>query len=352
MTPGRRAVVGLSICLMAGATDPAEAQSVLGHSPNTRPTYRLSAGQGALRIGHRFEFLGGGDELLNIPTLTLAFGLGKSLAAGLDFTSNSEIVPSQLGGNETQFWLGASLVRTSRAAVDVLAAYNTAAASADAGLTGRLTIGGLGLLAEMRGFSDALAGGSAGTAGTIGASLRLSPFLELAGDLGRMLSTDTLGTVWSAGIAMAIPGSPHTLSLTATNGGATTLQGVSRRKVLGTESVRYGFVFTLPLGSGRQWSRIFRRGDPAESTTPGGADAVVAIRQVALQPVETRIRVGQSVAWVNDDPVVHTVTAEDRSWDSGELAAGASFVRRFDRPGRYRYHCLPHPQMRGVIVVE
>jgi len=352
MTPRRLAALGLPLWLVAGALPAATAQSVLGHSPNTRPAYRLPAGQGALRIGHRFEFLAGGDELLNIPTLTAAFGLGRRLTAGLDFTSNSEIVPSHLGGNESQFWLSGALLRSARASVDALAAYNTAAASADAGLTGRVGVGAIAFYAELRGFSAAMGGGAAGAAGALGTSLRITPFLELTGDLGRMLSTDTLGTVWSAGFAMAIPGSPHTLSVAATNGGATTLQGISRRKRLGPESVRFGFVFTLPLGSGRQWAQIFRRGNPADSEVPEGAAVAIHIRQVSLDPVTITIRAGQSVAWINHDPLVHTVTADDGSWDSGEIAAGRSFVRRFDRPGRYRYHCLPHPQMQGVIIVE
>jgi plastocyanin len=68
--------------------------------------------------------------------------------------------------------------------------------------------------------------------------------------------------------------------------------------------------------------------------------------------VEIRIRAGQSVAWLNHDPMVHTVTADDGSWDSGDIRPGGTFLHTFATPGRYPYHCRPHPQMRGVIIVE
>ncbi|MBV2194369.1 MAG: plastocyanin, partial [Azonexus sp.] len=29
-----------------------------------------------------------------------------------------------------------------------------------------------------------------------------------------------------------------------------------------------------------------------------------------------------------------------------------SWQRRFEKPGRYDYHCGPHPEMKGVVVVS
>jgi len=52
------------------------------------------------------------------------------------------------------------------------------------------------------------------------------------------------------------------------------------------------------------------------------------------------------------DPDAHTVTADDRSWDSGMLRDGQRYTRTFTTPGRYPYFCLPHPYMRGTVVVE
>lgn len=356
--PGRygflRAVVGLSLCLVARADSPAPlaAQSTLGRSPNIRGAWTLAPGQGAFGFTHRFEIISGGDEIINLPTFSLGFGLPRRLALGFDFTTNSEIVPERLGGNEAQFWLGAPLWRSKRLGAEALLAYNTAASGIDGSLTARVTAGPLSLLAEARGFQDVLGTGESGGAGALGAVLRLTPYLELSADAGRMLVPDTLSTIWSAGVAMAIPGSPHTLSLQATNGGAVTLQGASRPKVIGSQKVRYGFVFTLPLGSRRQWGRIFQ-GDSATTVIAASGDtARVELRLIALTPREIRVRAGQAVEWINRDPLTHTVTSDAQVWDSGELKEGQRFVHVFTRPGRYLYHCNPHPQMTGVVIVE
>lgn len=344
------AALGVLGLLAAGPRLPAHAQSALGHTPNIRGSWTLDPGRLALTIAHRFEFISGGDQLLNVPTLGAGLAVAGRVAMGLDFTSNSEIVPEKTGGNETQFWVGAPLVRRSRMAVEMVAAYNTAARSFDGAVTGRAGAGPFTLLGELRGFQDALGTGRSGGAAAIGATWQLTPHFEVAADAGRMLRPDSLDTVWSAGVALAIPGSPHTLSLHATNGGATTLQGTSRPKVLGPQDVRVGFLFTIPLGSGRQWAGIFRRDPPAEADSTAAARVVV--RMIALQPREVRIRAGQAVEWINQDPLAHTITADDGSWDSGELAAGQRYVRVFAQPGRYTYHCRPHPQMTGVVIVE
>ena len=303
-------------------------------------------------LAHRFEFLAGGDEMLNVPTLTLGSTIGRRFAVGLDFTSNSELHAAGLGQNETQYWMMASLIERSGAQVAGTAAYNTAASSIDGALTARVRYRFVTMLAEGRVFSDALGSGESGHAGAIGAVLHLTPYLELSGDVGRLLRPDTLGNAWSAGVGIAIPGTPHTFSINASNGGAQTLQSASRPKHLGPEAVRYGFAFTAPLGSRSQWLRVFRRGQAPGEAGPDTAAVQVLLRQVAFTPREVRIRVGQTVEWRNVDPMVHTVTANDGTWSSGLMLEGGSYRRTFDTAGRFAYHCQPHPQMQGVVVVE
>ena len=58
------------------------------------------------------------------------------------------------------------------------------------------------------------------------------------------------------------------------------------------------------------------------------------------------------MTWVNHSDVAHTVTGDDLAFDdSGLIEPGDSFRQTFDEPGTYRYHCGPHPDMTGVIVV-
>lgn len=76
------------------------------------------------------------------------------------------------------------------------------------------------------------------------------------------------------------------------------------------------------------------------------------IRGMAFTPARIEITAGTTVSWRNEDDVAHTVTATDGSWDSGTLAPGATWQRRFDAPGTYPFTCLPHPEMRGTVVVR
>lgn len=342
---------------LAGA-GPAGAQSVLERSPNIHGVWTIPSGTAAFVFAHRFEFFQGGDELFNVPTLTAAVGLPLGLTLGLDYSSYSEAIPARLTGNETQYWLKRRVPAGGVAEVAALVAYNSAASSWDGAVNIGRRLGPLDLFAEMRGFSDRFGLGEPGMAGAIGAGIRLTPYLGLNGDVGRVLDDDSIPSTWSAALAVVIPGSPHTFSLQATNGGAITLQGASREKVAGREGrTRYGFVFTVPLGTASRWTRIFLPeplaapvAGPA-STESDTAAATVEMRLVAFTPPEIRIRAGQSVQWINRDPIEHTATGNDGSWGSELLKEGERYVRRFDRPGRYPYHCTPHPQMQGVVIV-
>jgi plastocyanin len=70
-----------------------------------------------------------------------------------------------------------------------------------------------------------------------------------------------------------------------------------------------------------------------------------------FDPAEVTVPAGSTVVWVNQGEQDHTVTADDQSFDSGYKKKGATFERAFARPGRYSYHCAPHPWMKGTVVV-
>jgi plastocyanin len=322
------------------------AQSLLERPANLQGQWSVPAGQAHFVFSHRFEFLAGGAELFNVPTLTLAVGLPLGLTGGLHFTSVSEIVASRLAANETELWLRRAWGASSRRAAAATLAWNRAARSLDGALGASARAGPVTVHAEGRAFSDRFGEGEAGVAAAGGAVVRFTPLLALAGDLGRALGHEG-DAVWTAGVAIGIPASPHTLSLHATNGGASTLQGASRAKVIGPRSVRYGFAFNAPLGSGSQWLRIFRPAPPPEAPEPEVHR--VEMRLVEYLPREIRIRAGETVEWINRDPIEHTVTGE--GWGSELLQEGERFRHRFERPGTYAYLCLPHPMMRGVVVV-
>jgi len=70
-----------------------------------------------------------------------------------------------------------------------------------------------------------------------------------------------------------------------------------------------------------------------------------------FDPAQVTVQAGSTVVWINKGKEEHTVTADNGSFDSGYKKPGASFQRAFPQPGRYAYHCAPHPWMKGTVVV-
>jgi plastocyanin len=60
------------------------------------------------------------------------------------------------------------------------------------------------------------------------------------------------------------------------------------------------------------------------------------------------VSVGDTVEWTNHDIVVHTATANDRSWEV-VIPAGATMARAIDKAGSIGYFCRFHPNMHGEI---
>jgi plastocyanin len=82
------------------------------------------------------------------------------------------------------------------------------------------------------------------------------------------------------------------------------------------------------------------------------AEKTISVNSAAYDPEVLTVKVGTKVTWVNDDLEAHSATADDGSFDTGVLQAGEKATITFDKPGTYGYYCIPHPYLRGTIVVE
>lgn len=93
---------------------------------------------------------------------------------------------------------------------------------------------------------------------------------------------------------------------------------------------------------------------PSPSPVPTAAvkPFVVHMHDFAFDPLTVTIPAGGTVEWVNDDTVEHSATADDKSWDSGELGAGKSWTHEFAKAGTYAYYCDDHTFMKATIVVR
>jgi amicyanin len=85
--------------------------------------------------------------------------------------------------------------------------------------------------------------------------------------------------------------------------------------------------------------------------TPTAQGASVEIKNFAFDPKTVTVKVGQTVTWTNQDSAAHTVTG-DGGIDSGDLSKGKSYSKTFDTEGTFDYHCTPHPQMTGQVIVQ
>jgi plastocyanin len=79
---------------------------------------------------------------------------------------------------------------------------------------------------------------------------------------------------------------------------------------------------------------------------------VVLIKSFRYENDYITVNVGETVAWRNADTVPHTVTAREKSFDSGSIAPGATWRFVAKSPGTYRYTCTFHPNMKATLVVR
>ena len=85
------------------------------------------------------------------------------------------------------------------------------------------------------------------------------------------------------------------------------------------------------------------------NSTPGTSK--ITITSSAYSPASLNVVSGSTVTWTNTDNTIHTVTTEDGTVNSGDIAPGASFSKTFMATGTYNYHDAHNTTMMGVLVV-
>jgi plastocyanin len=88
---------------------------------------------------------------------------------------------------------------------------------------------------------------------------------------------------------------------------------------------------------------------PRDRIATAGHVARIRIVDFRLRPATITISRGDVVRWKNRGSVAHTSTSS--AWDSGRIAPGGTFRRRFARAGTFDYHCTIHARMTGTVVV-
>ena len=110
--------------------------------------------------------------------------------------------------------------------------------------------------------------------------------------------------------------------------------------------------YGAPVGAGAYGAPV---GAGVYGAQPGmvAETVIVTMQDFQFQPQTVNVRAGGTVRWQNQGVTVHTATANNGEFDTGDVSPGqSSGVVTFSQPGVYQYTCSYHPQMQGTIVVQ
>jgi plastocyanin len=94
-------------------------------------------------------------------------------------------------------------------------------------------------------------------------------------------------------------------------------------------------------------------GSGSPTATAPSSPATIEIKNFTYMPTPLTVAPGTKITVVNQDRAPHTVTAGDKSFDSGTISGGQrGEVTAPSTPGSYAYICTIHPYMKGTLIVQ
>jgi amicyanin len=116
-------------------------------------------------------------------------------------------------------------------------------------------------------------------------------------------------------------------------------------------------IIAVVIGGGYLINRSASMNMPATSTSSTAEPVkpnAVTIKGYAFNPTPLTVKKGTTVTWTNQDIARHNIVADTPSTDApnGPLfGKGETFSYTFTKAGTYKYHCEPHPYMKGEVIV-
>jgi plastocyanin len=119
----------------------------------------------------------------------------------------------------------------------------------------------------------------------------------------------------------------------------------------------FGIISFLFLACGKDESNLVESvngsaRDASVTTTGAGTTnyaARVSIQSSSYSPADLTVMASGTVLWNNIDGNVHTVTADNGAFDSGDIQPGASFTHTFETAGPYTYYCKYHREQTAIV---
>ncbi|MBF9049803.1 copper-binding protein [Roseobacter sp. HKCCD9010] len=77
----------------------------------------------------------------------------------------------------------------------------------------------------------------------------------------------------------------------------------------------------------------------------------IEISSFAFQPEVVRVRIGDTIRWINRDLAPHTATADEFSWNTETLEQNEAGDILVTEGMETSYFCVFHPHMKGRIEI-
>ena len=111
-------------------------------------------------------------------------------------------------------------------------------------------------------------------------------------------------------------------------------------------------VLGLVLGCGGGAGSPAGGGGGPTATAPS-SPVTIEIKNFTYMPTPLTVAPGTKITVINQDRAPHTVTADDKSFDSGTISGGQrGEVTAPSKPGSHSYICTIHQYMKGTLIVQ
>jgi plastocyanin len=98
---------------------------------------------------------------------------------------------------------------------------------------------------------------------------------------------------------------------------------------------------------------------PAPATTaapssakPASGTVAITLKDIAFNPKQATVKLGQKVTWTNEDDVDHNVIADSGAkFESKAFGKGGTFSYTPTAAGTIAYECTIHPGMKATLMV-
>lgn len=89
------------------------------------------------------------------------------------------------------------------------------------------------------------------------------------------------------------------------------------------------------------------------TAAPATGGVAIGMKNIAFDPKQVTVKVGQKITWTNNEAIDHNVVAgSGADFKSDNFGEGGTFEYTPEKAGTIEYECTLHPGMVGTITVQ